>query len=92
MKTAIAYYSQHHGNTKKLLDAIKAADSTVELMQSSRCTWTRTSITATPVDSEDAEVPESLKDPFINAIPLWGTSFSDEYSGKDPVVKIGTED
>jgi len=24
MKIAIAYYSQHHGNTKKLLDAIKA--------------------------------------------------------------------
>ena len=23
MKTAIVYYSQHHGNTKKLLDAIK---------------------------------------------------------------------
>jgi len=23
MKTAIAYYSKHHGNTKKLLDAIK---------------------------------------------------------------------
>ena len=22
MKTAIVYYSQHHGNTKKLLDAI----------------------------------------------------------------------
>lgn len=22
MKVAIAYYSQHHGNTKKLLDAI----------------------------------------------------------------------
>ena len=26
MKTAIAYYSKHHGNTKKLLDAIAAAD------------------------------------------------------------------
>ena len=25
MKTAIAYYSKHHGNTKKLLDAIAAA-------------------------------------------------------------------
>ena len=25
MKTAIAYYSKHHGNTKKLLDAISAA-------------------------------------------------------------------
>ncbi len=23
MKVAIVYYSQHHGNTKKLLDAIK---------------------------------------------------------------------
>lgn len=32
MATAIVYYSQHHGNTKKLLDAIKAADSTVELI------------------------------------------------------------
>lgn len=26
MKTAIVYYSQHHGNTKKLLDAIAAAE------------------------------------------------------------------
>ena len=26
MKTAIAYYSKHHGNTKKLLDAIAATD------------------------------------------------------------------
>ena len=25
MKTAIIYYSKHHGNTKKLLDAIKSA-------------------------------------------------------------------
>lgn len=25
MKTAIVYYSKHHGNTKKLLDAIAAA-------------------------------------------------------------------
>ena len=25
MKTVIAYYSKHHGNTKKLLDAIAAA-------------------------------------------------------------------
>ena len=24
MKTAIVYYSQHHGNTKKLVDAIAA--------------------------------------------------------------------
>ena len=32
MTTAIVYYSQHHGNTKKLLDAIKAADPTVELI------------------------------------------------------------
>ena len=26
MKTAIVYYSKHHGNTKKLLDAIVAAE------------------------------------------------------------------
>ncbi|MBP3196658.1 MAG: flavodoxin [Butyrivibrio sp.] len=26
MKTAIAYYSKHHGNTKKVLDAIKEYD------------------------------------------------------------------
>ena len=26
MKTAIVYYSQHHGNTKKLLDAIAATE------------------------------------------------------------------
>ena len=33
MKTAIAYYSMHHGNTKKLLDAIVAADPSVVLMK-----------------------------------------------------------
>ncbi len=32
MTTAIVYYSQHHGNTKKLLDASKAADPSVELI------------------------------------------------------------
>ena len=32
MTTAIIYYSQHHGNTKKLLDAIKAVDPSVELI------------------------------------------------------------
>ena len=32
MATAIIYYSQHHGNTKKLLDAICAADPEVELI------------------------------------------------------------
>ena len=32
MKTAILYYSKHHGNTRKLVDAIKAADDTVTLI------------------------------------------------------------
>ena len=32
MTTAIVYYSQHHGNTKKLLDAIKTADPAVDLI------------------------------------------------------------
>ena len=32
MKTAIVYYSKHHGNTKKLLDAISSADSSVTLI------------------------------------------------------------
>ena len=32
MTTAIVYYSRHHGNTKKLLDAIAAADSSVTLI------------------------------------------------------------
>ena len=32
MKTAIVYYSKHHGNTKKLLDAIAAADPDVDLV------------------------------------------------------------
>ena len=32
MKTAIIYYSQHHGNTKKLLDAISDADISVTLI------------------------------------------------------------
>ena len=32
MKTAIIYYSKHHGNTKKLLDAIVQADPSVVLI------------------------------------------------------------
>lgn len=32
MKTAICFYSKHHGNTKKLLDAIQAADPEAELI------------------------------------------------------------
>ena len=32
MSTAIVYYSKHHGNTKKLLDAILAVDSSVTLI------------------------------------------------------------
>ena len=32
MKTGIIYYSKHHGNTKKLLDAIQKADQTVTLI------------------------------------------------------------
>ena len=32
MNTAIVYYSRHHGNTKKLLDAIAEADSSVVLI------------------------------------------------------------
>ena len=32
LKTCIVYYSKHHGNTKKLLDAIKAVDPEVELI------------------------------------------------------------
>ena len=32
MKTAIAYYSKHHGNTKKLIDAIAGADPDVVLI------------------------------------------------------------
>ena len=32
MKTAIVYYSQHHGNTEKLLDAIADADMGVTLI------------------------------------------------------------
>ena len=32
MNTAIVYYSEHHGNTKKLLDAITDADQSVTLI------------------------------------------------------------
>ena len=32
MRTAIVYYSQHHGNTKKLLDAISDEDISVTLI------------------------------------------------------------
>ena len=36
MKIAIAYYSQHHGNTKKLLDAIKNLGH-IELINVDKC-------------------------------------------------------
>lgn len=36
MKTAIVYYSKHHGNTKKLLDAI-AGSGDVELIDADEC-------------------------------------------------------
>ena len=32
MKTAIVFYSQHHGNTRKLVDAIKSQDPEVRLI------------------------------------------------------------
>ena len=32
MKTVIIFYSKHHGNTKKVLDAIAVSDSEVELV------------------------------------------------------------
>ena len=32
MKTVIVYYSQHHGNTNKLIDAIAAVDPSVVLI------------------------------------------------------------
>ncbi|SEA79716.1 hypothetical protein SAMN05216349_12935 [Oribacterium sp. KHPX15] len=32
MATAIIYYSKHHGNTKKILDAIAAEHTDVELV------------------------------------------------------------
>ena len=34
MSTCIVYYSKHHGNTKKILDAIKSADPEVVLIDS----------------------------------------------------------
>ena len=40
MKTAIVYYSAHHGNTKKLLDAIKEQQSDVSLIEASGGTQT----------------------------------------------------
>ena len=36
MSTAIIYYSAHHGNTKKLLDAIAAADPDVVLVDATK--------------------------------------------------------
>lgn len=37
MKTAIIYYSKHHGNTKKLLDAIAAKHDDVDLFDITKC-------------------------------------------------------
>ena len=35
-KTAIVYYSQHHGNTKKVLDAIAGYDNDIMLTEIKR--------------------------------------------------------
>lgn len=35
-KTAIAYYSAHHGNTKRVLDAIKQEDLSIQLIDVTR--------------------------------------------------------
>ncbi|MGI6710904.1 MAG: flavodoxin domain-containing protein [Bacilli bacterium] len=32
MKTVIVYYSKHHGNTKKIVEAIKESDNSVDLI------------------------------------------------------------
>ena len=42
MKTAIIYYSQHHGNTKKLLDAIaqKHEVTLIDVTQTKECDLT----------------------------------------------------
>ena len=32
MKTVIVYYSKHHGNTKKVLDALKQEDASIDLV------------------------------------------------------------
>ena len=37
MKTAIVYHSYHHGNTKKLVDAIAAAHSDIVLFDAESC-------------------------------------------------------
>ena len=37
MKTAIVYYSHHHGNTKKLLDAIAKKHDDVDLFDITQC-------------------------------------------------------
>ena len=43
MKTVIAYYSKHHGNTKKLLDAIAAAEE-IDLIDVTVTKWTDLSV------------------------------------------------
>jgi flavodoxin len=40
MKTAILYYFKHHGNTRKLVDAIKDADDSVTLIVGECCNGT----------------------------------------------------
>ena len=46
MSTAIVYYSQHHGNTKKLLDTIKEANADVKLIDITKRNETIYSYTA----------------------------------------------
>ena len=37
MKTAIVYHSSHHGNTKKLVDAIVAAHNDIAVFEAESC-------------------------------------------------------
>ena len=55
MQTAIIYYSEHHGNTKKLLDAIKEADPSVVLIDV-------TKEAETAPDAKNADGPGNTKD------------------------------
>lgn len=77
--TAIIYYSKHHGNTKKLLDAIAEADPEEELVYSAF----RKVVDIT--DEEKEEVYKDLKSiythdtamHYIKAIELLQERFGD---------------
>ena len=89
MKTAILFYSKHHGNTRKLVDAIKEQDSdkiehAVELISA-------TDLHESDEDERDRERLEPIAD-MVNLVSKCVDDFLEhEFEEKNFPVAIGME-